>query len=114
MEEQGGGSPPGPQKGGRRFSLPRTLGQAFSEKAIVKALVSEKSLQIMDLEETVEKEEVIAILSGALVKPDLDGPCWLYTRFGGVRTTVVRRAHVLLISEQYKRSEKSLWYQNAS
>ena len=40
----------------------------------------------------VEKDEVVAALAGALGRPDLDGHCRLHTRFGGVRTAVVRLA----------------------
>ena len=55
------------------------------------ALVSRSSLEIRDLDETVEKE-VAAALAGALGRPNLDGHCRLHTRFGGVRTTVGRLA----------------------
>ena len=44
------------------------------------------------LDETVEKEEVVAALCLALGRPALDGSCRLFTRFGGVKTAVMRLA----------------------
>ena len=60
--------------------------------AKIEALVSRRSLEIRDLDETVEKEEVAAALAGVLGRPDLDGHCRLHTGFGGVRNAVVRLA----------------------
>ena len=55
-------------------------------------MVSRRSLEIRDLNETVEQEEVVVALAWALGRPDLDGHCRLHTRFGGVRSAVVRLA----------------------
>ena len=58
-------------------------------RAEISALVSTRSLEIRDLDETVEKEEVVSALCLALGRPTLDGPYRLFTRFGGVKTAVV-------------------------
>ena len=64
--------------------------QAVGQRADVKSLVSERSLEVRDLDETVTREEVVATLCIALGKPDLGDQCRLYKRFGGVKTAVVR------------------------
>ena len=51
-----------------------------------------RSLEIRDLDETVERKEVVDSLCLALVRPALDGSCRLCTRFGGVKTAVIRLA----------------------
>ena len=53
-------------------------------------MVSKRSLEVRDLNETVTREEVFAALCIALGKPDLGNQCRLYKRFGGVQTAVVR------------------------
>ena len=55
-------------------------------------MVSTRSLEIRDLDKTVEKEEVVSALCSALGSPALDGPCRLFTRFGGVKTAVIQLA----------------------
>ena len=55
----------------------------------MRALVSERSLEIRDLDETVTREEVVAALYLQLGRPDLERTCRLYKRFGGVQTAVV-------------------------
>ena len=71
---------------------------------------------------------MIAALARALGRPDLDGHYRFHTRFGGVRTAVVWLADAdasrllqlgrvrvgWVISEQYKWSENSAWYQDPS
>ena len=52
--------------------------------------VSKRTLEVRDLEETVTREEVVAVLCIALGNPDLGDQCKLYKRFGGVQTAVVR------------------------
>ena len=49
-------------------------------------------LEIRDLDETVEKEEVVSVLCLALGRPVLDESCRLFARFGGVKTAVIRLA----------------------
>ena len=68
------------------------LARAVGERAEISALVSTRSLKIRDLDETVEKEEVASVLCLALRRPLLDGSCRLFTRFGGVKTAVIRLA----------------------
>ena len=53
-------------------------------------MVSKRSLEVRDLDETVTREEVVAALCIALGKPDLGDQCRLYKRFGGVQTAMVR------------------------
>ena len=78
------------KKGGDVPAFEKPLDQAVGEKAEVKSLVSKRSLEVRDLDETVTREEVVAALCIALGKPDLGNQCRLYKRFGGVQTTVVR------------------------
>ena len=66
----------------------KALDQAVGEKAEVKYLVSKRSLEVRDLDETVTREEVVAALCIALGKPDLGDHFRLYKRFGGVQTAV--------------------------
>ena len=68
----------------------KALDQAVAEKAEVKSLVSTRSLEVRDLDETVTREEVVAALCIALGKPDHGDQCRMYKRFGGVQTSVVR------------------------
>ena len=89
-EDQEGGSPSGPQKRGRRFSLRRGARAGGQENAEISARVSTRSLEIRDLNETVEKEEVVPVLCLALGIPVLYGSCRLFTSFGGVKTAVIR------------------------
>ena len=51
-----------------------------------------KDLEIRNFDETVEKEEVVSALCLALGKPAFEGSCRLFTRFGGVKTAVIRLA----------------------
>ena len=59
-------------------------------RAEISARVSTRSLEIRDLNETVEKEEVVSVFCLALGRSVLDGFCRLFTRFGGVKTAVIR------------------------
>ena len=43
---------------------------------------AKRSLEIRDLDDTAEKEEVVAVVARALGKTDIDGHCRLHTRFG--------------------------------
>ena len=53
-----------------------------------------RSLEIRDLDENVEKEEVVSALCLALGRPALEGSCRLFTRFGRVKTAVIRLTEV--------------------
>ena len=77
------------KKGGDVSAFEKALDQAVGQRAEVKSLVSKRSLQVRELDETVTREEVVAVLCIALGKPDLGDQCRLYKRFGGVQTTVV-------------------------
>ena len=59
------------KKGGDVSTFEKVLDQAVGEKAEVKSLVSKRSLEVRDLDETVTREEVVAVLCIALGKPDL-------------------------------------------
>ena len=80
------------KKGGDISAFRKELDLAVGERAQISALVSTRSLEIRDLDETVEKEEVVDALCLALGRPALDGSCRLFTRFGGVKTAVIRLA----------------------
>ena len=54
------------------------------------SLVSKKTLEVRDLDETVTRDKVVATLCITLRKPDLVDQCRLYKRFSGVQTAVVR------------------------
>ena len=58
----------------------KALGRVVGKKAEISALVLKRSLEIRDLDETVEKEEVVAALCLALGSPSFDGSCRLFTR----------------------------------
>ena len=45
-----------------------------------------RSLETRDLDETVEKEKVVAVLTCKLGKSNLKGLCRLNIRFGGTKT----------------------------
>ena len=72
------------------MAFEKALDQAVGQKTDVKSLVSKRSLEARDLDETVTREEVFAALCIALGKPDLGDQCRLYKRFGGEQTAVVR------------------------
>ena len=76
-EDQIGGSLSGPQKVGRRLGLPRGSHQAVGESAEISSLVLTRSLEIRDLDETIEKENVVSVLCLALGRTVLDGSCRL-------------------------------------
>ena len=78
------------KKGGDVSAFKEALDQAVGEKVKVKSLVSKRSLEVRDLDETVTREEVVAALYIALGNPDLGDQCRLYKRFSGVQTAVVR------------------------
>ena len=77
------------KKGGHAAAFETALDQAVGQRAEVKSLVSKKSVEIWDLDETITREEVVAALCIALGKPDLGDQCRLYKRFGGIQTAVV-------------------------
>ena len=56
----------------------------------MKSLVSKRSIEVRDLDETVTREEVVAALCIALGKSDLGDQFRLYKCFSGVQTAVVR------------------------
>ena len=70
------------KKGGDVSAYRKELDLAVGKRAQVSALVSTRSLEIRDLDETVEKEEVVDALCLALGRPAFDGSCRLFTRFG--------------------------------
>ena len=78
------------RKGGDVSAFEKAFDLAVGEKADVKFLVSKRTLEVRDLDETVTRNEVVAALCIALGKPDLRDQCRLYKRFGGVQTAVVR------------------------
>ena len=80
------------KKGGDVSAFRKELDLAVGERAQISALVSTRSLEIRDLDETVEKEEVVSALCLALGRPAFEGSCRLFTRFGGVKTAVIRLA----------------------
>ena len=71
------------KKGGDVSAFEKTLDRAVREKAEVNSLVSKRSLEVRDLDETVTREEVIDALCIALSKPGLGDQCKLYKRFQG-------------------------------
>ena len=52
-------------------------------------MVSKKTLEVRDLDETVTREEVVPAFCIALGKPELGDQCRLYKRFSGVQTVMV-------------------------
>ena len=80
------------KKGGDVSAFRKELNHAVGKRAEISALVLTRSLEIRDLDETVEKEEVVSTLCLALGRPALNGSCRLFTRFGGVKTAVIRLA----------------------
>ena len=78
------------KKRGDVSAFEKAHGQAVGKKAEIKSLVSKRSLEVRDLDETVTREGVVAALCIALGKPELGDQCKLYKRFGGVQTAVVR------------------------
>ena len=73
------------RKGGDVSAIEKALDLEVGEKANVKALVSKRSLEVKDLDETVKRKEVVVALCIALEKPDLGDQCTLYKRFRGVQ-----------------------------
>ena len=53
-------------------------------------MVSKRTLEVRDRDETVTREELVAALCIVLGMPDLGDQCRLYKGFGGVQTAVVR------------------------
>ena len=84
------------KKGGDVSAFRKELDLAVGERAQISALVSTRSLEIRDLDEIVEKEEVVSSLCLALSRPALDGSCRLFTRVGGVKTAVIRLAEAVV------------------
>ena len=80
------------KKGGDVSAFRKELDRAVGERAHISALVSTRSLEIKDLDETVEKEEVVSALCLALGRPALDGSCRPFIRFGGMKTAVIQLA----------------------
>ena len=67
------------KKGGDVSAFRKELDLVVGERAQISALVSKRSLEIRDLEETVEKEEVVSALCLALGKPAFEGSCRLFS-----------------------------------
>ena len=80
------------KKGGDVSVFRKELDQTAGERAEISALVSTRSLKIRDLDETVEKEEVVSALCLGLGSLAFEGSCRLFTRFDGVKTAVIRLA----------------------
>ena len=80
------------KKGGDVSAFQNEIDLAVGERAAISALVSTRSLEIRDLDETVEKEKVVSALRLALGRLAFEGSCRLFTRFGGVKTAVIRPA----------------------
>ena len=78
------------RKGGDVSAFEKALDQVVGGKAEVKSLVSKRSLEVRDLNETVTREEVVSALCIALGKPDLGDQCRLSKRFGSVYDHVSR------------------------
>ena len=78
------------KKGGDVSAFRNELDRMVGVRAEISALVATRSLEIRDLNETVEKKEVVSALCLALGRPALHGSCRLFTRFGGVKTTVIQ------------------------
>ena len=80
------------KKEGDVLAFRNELDRAVGEEAEILALVSTRFLEIRDLDETVEKEEVVSAMCLALGRLALEGYCRLFGRFGGVKTTVIQLA----------------------
>ena len=63
------------KKGGDDSAFRKELDRAVGERVGISALVSSRSLEIRDLDEIVEKEEVMSSLCLALGRPALDESC---------------------------------------
>ena len=61
------------KKGGYVSAFCKVLDQAVGERADISALVSTRSLEITDLDETIEKKEIVSALCLALGRPAHDG-----------------------------------------
>ena len=59
------------KKGGDVLAFEKALDQAVGQRAEIKSLVSKRSVEVRDLDETITREEVVAALCIALGKPDL-------------------------------------------
>ena len=77
------------KKGGDVLAFFEDLDQVVEKMARITALVSTRSLEIRDLDETVGKEDVVSVLCLALSRPAFYGSCGLFTRFGGAKTAVI-------------------------
>ena len=77
------------RKGGDVSAFEKALDQVVGQRAEFGSLVSKRSVEVRDLDETITKEEVVAALCITLDKPDPGDQCSLYKRFGGVHTAVV-------------------------
>ena len=77
------------KKGGDVSAFRNELDRAVGERAEISALDWTRSLETRDLDETVEKEELMSALCLAL---GLDGSCRLFTDFGGVKNAVIQLA----------------------
>ena len=77
------------KKGRDVSAFRKELAQAFGQRAGISALVSTTSLEIRNLDENVEKGEVVSALCLALDRPALDGSCRLFTILGGVKAALI-------------------------
>ena len=78
--------------GGDIPAFKKALDQAVGARADVRTLVTTKVVEIRDFDETTTRKEVTAALSKALGRGELGTPCRLYSRFGGVKASVVQLA----------------------
>lgn len=62
-------------------SLSRTLTTVPERKAEVSSTVSTRSLEVMDLDETIKVTEVVDKVKEILGKSDMDNPCQIFTRY---------------------------------
>ena len=78
------------KKGWDVSAFRKALDRVVGKRAEIAAVVSKRSLEIRDLDETVEKEEVVVILCLALGRLVFDGSCRLFTRFSGMKAAVIQ------------------------
>ena len=66
------------------MAIAKALDRSVREKTEHRSLISKRSLEIRDLNETVTREVFVAALYIVLGKPELRGSCRLYKCFGGL------------------------------
>ena len=78
------------KKAGDVSAFQKALDRSVEERTNISALVSKRSLETRDLDETVGKEEFVATLCFSKGRPAFDGSCRLFTRFRGVKIAVIQ------------------------